>query len=220
MRSFVQSRNTLRIPLPRCIMRASFCAHLPSRRLYAACSEFDEAKLFQASATVFSKILFRRFAPHFFADIWRSRIAPPFTLSTFGGMRGHAVFLRCNYNRRKAKATLLLLTPRSSRKNATTVRAPPSQPVKGFRRQYAPHFYRQIAQEGTPRLSKRFFVDNHVHITQLPRLKTYGRMSPPYAAIPPYFSALPDDCFHDNMLGFMLFLLNCVEIYIFVKEFT
>ena len=133
---------------------------------------------------------------------------------------GMPYFLRRNYNRRKAKAALLLLTPRSSRKNAATMRAPPSQPVKGFRRQYAPHFYRQIAQEGTPRLSKRFFRRQPRSYNAVARLKAYGRMSPPYAAIPPCFSALPDDCFHDNMLGFMLFLLNCVEIYIFVEEFT
>ena len=192
---------------------------MPSRRLYAACSEFDEAKLFQASTTVFFQNTFSAVCAALFCRYMAEQDCPAiyFKLPS-AACAGMPYFLRRNYNRRKAKATLLLLTPRSSRKNAATMRAPPSQPVKGFRRQYAPHFYRQIAQEGTPQ--NDFFVDNPVHITQLPRLKAYGRMSPPYAAIPPCFSALPDDCFHDDMLCFMLFLLNCVEIYIFVEEFT
>ena len=131
---------------------------MPSRRLYAACSETDEAKLFQASTTVFFQNTFSAVCAALFCRYMAEQDCPAVYFKLPSAVcAGMPYFLRRNYNRRKAKATLLLLTPRSSRKNAATMRAPPSQPVKGFRRQYAPHFYRQIAQEGTPRLSKRFF---------------------------------------------------------------
>lgn len=132
-------------------------AHLPSRRLYAACSEFDEAKLFQASTIVFFQNTFSAACAALFCRYMAEQDCPAvyFKLPS-AACAGMPYFLRRNYNRRKAKAALLLLTPRSTLKRRSYA-APPSQPVKGFRRQYAPHFYRQIAQEGTPRLSKRFF---------------------------------------------------------------
>ena len=133
---------------------------MPSRRLYAACSEFDEAELFKASATVFFQNVFRRHLRRTFYQHMAEQDCPAvyFKLPS-AACAGMPYFLRRNYNRRKAKAALLLLTPRSTLK----------------RRSYAETTFQND-----------FFIDKP-HITQLPRLKANGRMPPPYAAIPPCF---------------------------------
>lgn len=161
MRSFVQSRNTLRDPPPSLHNERRFWAVIcPLGGCTPPVQSLTKQNFSKLRRQPFSKMFFGGICAALFTNIWRSRIAPPFTLSYLSAAcAGMPYFLRRNYNRRKAKAALLLLTPRSTLKR---------------------HSYAETTFQND------FFIDKP-HITQLPRLKANGRMSPPYAAIPPCF---------------------------------
>ena len=158
MRSFVQSRNTLRDPPPSLHNESRFLAVIcPLGGCTPPVQSLTKQNFSLLRRQLFSKMFFGGLRRTFYLHMAEQDCPAVYFKLPSAACAGIPYFLRRNYDRRKAKAPTTPFDAPQQKEKRRSYAAPPSQPVKGFRRQYAPHFYRQIAQEGTPRLSKRFF---------------------------------------------------------------